>query len=278
MKDAPKGPQSPRRWLTFSLRTMFIVVTVLCCWLGWESSVVRQRKSLLQEFSPQASLQITTMKQWVNNAPPGTTRIPPASVSFLRRLLGDEAIQEIGYSTHYQPLTEADRARLSRAFPEARIHEIQYDHHLMEPCHPGCFPRGTLVDSPDGRRLIETIEMGDVLTTMSLSGEAQSATVTSVFVTTNVLWNIRTEAGSLLTTKIQPLCLAGGKIKAAGELQPGDMVLHRDGTNVRPVRVLEVASAERVAQVFNVVLGDSEIFVAGGYLARSKPPLEVAAK
>lgn len=267
--------KSPRRWWTFSLRTMFVVVTVLCCLLGWESNTVRQRRAILQGLRNRPSIQITTAKQSVNNFPPGASAQPRASVSLIRSLLGDEAIYEIGYSTHFQPLSEAERNRLARIFPEARIHEIQYD---VEPCHPGCFPRGTLVDSPQGQRYIETIGPGDVLTTISTSGKAVTATVQSVFVTTSILWSIRTEAGSLLTTKIQPLCLADGKILAAGELQPGDLVLHRQGDEVRSVRVLEVSSTERTAQVFNVVLGDSEIFVAGGYLARSKPPLEIAAQ
>ena len=263
------------RWWRFSLRTMFVVVTLLCCWLGWESNIVRQRQSLLKELTTKAEFQVTKAGEWMSYPPVGTTPAPRASVSLVRRLLGDEAVQEIGYSTHSQPPSEADRSRIARVFPEARIYEIPI---LMEPCHPGCFPAGTLVDSPQGRRLIEFIEMGDVLTTMSTDGIASTATVTSVFVTTNILWKVRTEAGILQTTKIQPLCLADGKIKAAGELQPGDLVLHREDEVVRAVQVLDVSSTERMAHVFNVVLGDSEIFVAGGYLARSKPPLEFAAK
>jgi hypothetical protein len=37
---------------------------------------------------------------------------------------------------------------------------------------------------------------------------------------------------------------------------------------------VSVAPTERIDQVFNLVLGNSEIFVAGGYLARSKPPAD----
>ena len=154
MPDAPKSTKSPRRWLTFSLRTMFIVVTLLCSWLGCESSVVRQRRAALQDLRNRPSIQITTARQSADNFPRGVPASPRASVSIVRRLLGDEAIYEIGISSHYQSLSEEDRNRLARIFPEARIHEIHYDNHLMEPCHPGCFPRGTLVDSPQERRLI----------------------------------------------------------------------------------------------------------------------------
>ena len=81
-----------------------------------------------------------------------------------------------------------------------------------------------------------------------------------------------------MTTKIQPLCLADGSIEAAGDLKPGDHILQRQENVIRPVKVLEVSSNQRIEKVFNIVLGDSEIFVADGYLARSKPPLEFAAK
>ena len=42
MTAAPK-----RRWFRFSLRTMFVVVTVVACWLGWNLHQVRQREKFL---------------------------------------------------------------------------------------------------------------------------------------------------------------------------------------------------------------------------------------
>lgn len=269
----------PHHWLRFSLRTMFIVVTVLCCWLGWESSIVRGRQTLLKELRTRPSVSVTTAEQWaamfVPRSPPLPAGQQRASVSIVRRWLGDEAVQEIGYSKHYQPLSEAELKRLTKVFPEARLYEQEIP---MEPCHPGCFPGGTLVETPAGHRLIESLQPRDIVTAISPAGEVAAATVQSVFVTTNFLWTIRTQAGELLTTEIQPLCLADGSTHAAGKLQPGDMILHRQQKQTRPVKVLEVSSTGRTEMVFNVVLGDSEIFVAGGYLARSKPPLEVATR
>ena len=43
---------------------MFIVVTALCCWLGWESSVVRGRQALLKELRSRPSVQVTLASQW----------------------------------------------------------------------------------------------------------------------------------------------------------------------------------------------------------------------
>jgi hypothetical protein len=48
--------------------------------------------------------------------------------------------------------------------------------------------------------------------------------VEGVFVTTNRLIEVRTSAGSLVTTETQPLALADGGLRAAGELKAGDEV------------------------------------------------------
>ena len=42
MTDKPR-----RRWLRFSLRTLFVLVIVVVCWLGWNVSQVRQRNEML---------------------------------------------------------------------------------------------------------------------------------------------------------------------------------------------------------------------------------------
>lgn len=42
MTPAPK-----RRWFRFSLRTLFVVVTVFCSWLGYELNWIRERHELL---------------------------------------------------------------------------------------------------------------------------------------------------------------------------------------------------------------------------------------
>ena len=37
----------PRRWFRFSLRTMFVLVTVLCVWLGYSLNWIRQRREAI---------------------------------------------------------------------------------------------------------------------------------------------------------------------------------------------------------------------------------------
>jgi hypothetical protein len=267
MPDKPSG----RRWFRFSLRTLLVLVTVVACWLGWESSVVRGRKQLVQEMELRPGVRfLTSGLHSYHNGPP----VPPqraARVSQLRQWLGDKAIQEIEYQRGFHNLTADEIATLARTFPEAKVHETEP---LMEPCHPGCFPRGTLVETPAGSRPIVSIVEGDVVTAFLASGEQVTAAVQSVFITDNQLWQITTEDGELLTTETQPLCLATDQVVPAGELQVGDEILRYTGGELRSVRVMSLTPTGRVEQVINLVLGDNQLFIAGGYLARSKPPRE----
>ena len=143
---------------------------------------------------------------------------------------------------------------------------------LPPPCHPGCFPAGTLVRVPDGTRAIERIREGDLVTTTDADGKPCPARVTGVFVTRNRVLELRAQGARLVTTATQPLALAGGGFRAAGELKPGDRVWRWVKGERRAAAVLAVSAANRDAQVFNLVLGEARGFIAADFLVRSKPP------
>ena len=44
-----------RRWFRFSLRTLFVLIAIFGCWLGWQAHIVRERRELLQLVESQAS-------------------------------------------------------------------------------------------------------------------------------------------------------------------------------------------------------------------------------
>jgi Hint domain len=139
------------------------------------------------------------------------------------------------------------------------------------PCHPGCFPAGTLVATPEGPRPIEALRRGDLVVLVGADGTPTSAAVDSTFQTCTRLVEVRTESGSLVTTATQPLCLQEGGFRPAGELTEGDLLWRWEGGERRPARVRAVLPTAREAPVFNLVVGDSAVFVAGGFLARGKP-------
>jgi hypothetical protein len=148
------------------------------------------------------------------------------------------------------------------------------DERLTPPCHPGCFPAGTLVLVPDGSKRIELVRAGDTVTTISADGGAGRGVVQSVFTSKNRIMEVRTENGTVLTTEAQPLCLKDGGFRRAGDLKVGDRIWQwRNGRRVETV-VRAVVATGKEAPVFNLILGDSAIFVAGDFLARGKPPAE----
>jgi hypothetical protein len=47
-------PALKHRWFRYSLRTLFVVVTLFACWLAYSLTWVRQRHEFLSTESPQA--------------------------------------------------------------------------------------------------------------------------------------------------------------------------------------------------------------------------------
>jgi hypothetical protein len=144
----------------------------------------------------------------------------------------------------------------------------------LQPCHPGCFPAGTLVETPNGLRKIETIKPDEEVFDVPTKGKPVAVKVASVFTGPSLLVEVETEAGKLVTTGKQPLLLANGDQKGAGDLVKGDAILRWHDGKAVSVKVRAVRRIEEPARVFNLVLERRGTFVAGGYLVRSKPPAE----
>jgi hypothetical protein len=142
----------------------------------------------------------------------------------------------------------------------------------LEPCHPGCFPAGTTIMVPNGSKPIDRVNEGDRVTTVGTDGIGSEAEVAAVFVTRNRLLEVHTDAGNLVTTQTQPLALVGGGLRAAGELKAGDRIFRWNSSERQTVTVRTVSATGREENVFNLILVEPGIFVANGFLARSKPP------
>lgn len=104
-------PTPPRRrWFRFSLRTMFVVVTVFAVFLAWpvgEWRFVQHRKVVLHEVRSSFG---SYMGTW-----PGK----PSRHAGIGRLFGDVSVDEIAL---IPDTTEAQLARVRAAFPEADVY------------------------------------------------------------------------------------------------------------------------------------------------------------
>jgi hypothetical protein len=144
----------------------------------------------------------------------------------------------------------------------------------QEPCHPGCFPAGTLVETPNGTRKIESIKPGDSVTIISDQGKPGSLKVNSLFVGLADMVELETDIGKFVTTTKQPLLLANGGIRSAGSIVAGDAVLSWKAGKQVAVKVKSATMLSERQKVHNLVLEQRGTFIAGGYLVRSKPPAE----
>jgi hypothetical protein len=142
---------------------------------------------------------------------------------------------------------------------------------VPEPCHPGCFLAGTPVVVPGGTQPIQDLRAGMLVSVVKPDGTLGQAPIESVFVTQNRLVEITTEQHKLVTTTSQPLALVDGKLRSAGDLQPGDQIYHWSNQQRQAVAVRTVTLTTKTAEVFNLVLGDPQLMIAGGFVVRSKP-------
>lgn len=143
------------------------------------------------------------------------------------------------------------------------------------PCHPGCFPAGTQILTEKGAKAIEDIRAGQMISTIGADGKPMKTKVESMFVTKNRIVEVNIEGKTLITTATQPLALADGKLRAAGELAAGDRIQ----TWVKGERAIAVVKSVeptlREVPVYNIVFSEQQLFVANGFVARSKPPAPV---
>ena len=107
MSPAPK-----RRW-SFSLRTLFLLVTVAACWLGYELNWLRERQRAREWLGAQQN-------SWY--APSLVGARAQASAPWSLRLLGEQGVVGIGMdSEQFAGPVPYSRVQLEGLFPEARV-------------------------------------------------------------------------------------------------------------------------------------------------------------
>jgi hypothetical protein len=106
-------PYPKRRWFRFSLRTLFVVVTVFGCWLGYELNWIRQRHEAIYWLEASSD-------SWY--APSQTGAKVQADPPWSLRLFGERAIVGIGMDRQqFTGLVPYSPTELKRLFPEARV-------------------------------------------------------------------------------------------------------------------------------------------------------------
>jgi hypothetical protein len=111
-----------RRWLRYSLRTLFVVLTVVCIALGWDAGKVLERRAVLGQIQFREGSDLVDWSDLVRTnrrsvlASSARRRSSPMtgrSISPVRRLLGDRSI---GFAAVY---SDAEFESFRGRFPEA---------------------------------------------------------------------------------------------------------------------------------------------------------------
>src|SRR6187397_1591966 len=95
-----------RRCFSFTLRTLFVIVTATCVWLGWNVNLVRQRKIARASVHEAGG----GLCGWAEGQ--GSPKLP-----WIRRALGDTSVLVMWTSS----TSRDEYSRLQRLFPEATI-------------------------------------------------------------------------------------------------------------------------------------------------------------
>ncbi len=117
---------SERRWPRFSLRTLFIAVTVFACWLGYEFNWIHQRHRAL------SSGRFTGDRKLVTALGKGSGLPTSATAPGLLWLFGEPGYASIGIMVPERipfELTVAEQSefdRVAQLFPEAIQNNIKW--------------------------------------------------------------------------------------------------------------------------------------------------------
>jgi hypothetical protein len=109
----------PHSWFQFRLGTMFVLVTILAVWLGWELHFVHARRAFVARLEPLGFDYYADRSDFVD---PAHRPWKAARNSSWRQWLGDKNYSEIIIPAKWSH-EEVEHA--TRLFPEAKVCQIR---------------------------------------------------------------------------------------------------------------------------------------------------------
>jgi hypothetical protein len=101
-------PKPRRRWFRFSLRTMLVLVTLVCVYLGWAGNWIWQRHEFLRRFNPRIPNEMRIGHHWDYTTDPN-------EAPFALWLLGEDGVTGMSMDG----ASKADFQLAAKLFPEA---------------------------------------------------------------------------------------------------------------------------------------------------------------
>jgi len=134
----------------------------------------------------------------------------------------------------------------------------------------GCFPAGTGIATPKGRKAIEQLAAGDQILAVDGEGRTVRTTVKTIFVNKSPLLKIETHEGVLLATGDHPISLGRGRFRPAGDLKSGDRITQWENGRLIAGKIRRVDHTAGEGLVFNLEVNGPHTFVAEGIVVHNK--------
>ncbi len=113
-----------RQWFAFSLRTLFVVVTVSACWLGYQLNWIKERHSLIgapQQTGVEPEYGIALMPMSLL----ASLQVESKDAPWPLRWLGERGVCTLYIRDN---MSESEVARIRALFPEAEIDRVSKDY------------------------------------------------------------------------------------------------------------------------------------------------------
>ncbi|MBI5603870.1 MAG: TIM44-like domain-containing protein [Deltaproteobacteria bacterium] len=134
----------------------------------------------------------------------------------------------------------------------------------------GCFPAGTGIATPQGRKAIEQLAAGDEVLSVDREGRTVSTLVKTIFINKSPILKLETHDGWLLATRDHPVSLMGGGFRPAGDLKAGDPITRWKKGRLIGGKIHGVAPEAGQDLVFNLEVDEPHTFIAEGIVVHNK--------
>ncbi|MFH0789576.1 MAG: TIM44-like domain-containing protein [Pseudomonadota bacterium] len=134
----------------------------------------------------------------------------------------------------------------------------------------GCFPAGTGIATPTGRKAIERLAAGDEVLAVDGKGRTGSTLVKTILVGKSPLLKLETRDGWLLATRDHPIGLGGGRFRPAGDLNVGDDIIRWEKGRLIAGKIRGVDQRAGEGLVFNLEVEAPHTFIAEGIVVHNK--------
>jgi hypothetical protein len=135
-----------------------------------------------------------------------------------------------------------------------------------------CVPRGTLIETPQGKRPVENLLPGDALISLRLAEKVRPVRATIAAIATSRKARCLRLNQSWLVTPTQPV-RSPTKWVEAHSIRLGDWIMDGQGMLIR---INEIETVEDYFEVFDLVTDDpSHNYIANGLLVHNKLPMDI---